>query len=64
MKKPYFNNIEIKNGDLLEHHIHEIDESGVVVCINYELEEIYLYEDGEGWTVSKEFDNMGLIEWK
>jgi hypothetical protein len=64
MKKPYFNNIEIKNGDLLEYHIHEIDESGVVVHINYELEEIYLYEDGEGWTVSKEFDNMGLIEWK
>jgi phosphoribosylformimino-5-aminoimidazole carboxamide ribonucleotide (ProFAR) isomerase len=64
MNKPYFNNIEIEKGDMLEHHIHKVGEDGVVVGINYEQEEIYMYEDGEGWTVSKEFDNMGDIEWK
>ena len=62
MRKPYFNNTEIKTGDILDSNIHQV-EDGVVVGINYELEELHLYGDGMGWTVSTNNDNLGLIKW-
>jgi hypothetical protein len=64
MRKPYFNNTEIKKGDILDFTIHKVAEDGVVVNINYESEEIDLYDDGEGWTISAKTESLGLIEWK
>ena len=65
MKKPYINNTEIKNGDILTFKEHDVQEEGVVVGYDGEKEELYIFNDGEGWTISEEFEgSLGNIHFK
>ena len=65
MKKPYINNIEIKNGDFLTQKEHDVQEEGVVVGYDGEKEELYITDTKEGWTISEEFEgSLGKIVFK
>jgi hypothetical protein len=65
MKKPYNKNgVEILKGDILTSEECGNIEEGVVVGVNYDKKEIYVYADDEGWDMSDEYDNFGDIVWR
>lgn len=65
MKKPFINDTEIEKGDILSCAEHNVHEEGVVVGYDGEKEELYIFNDGEGWTISKEFEgSLGNIYFK
>ena len=66
MKKPYISiDIEITKDLVLTPQIHNVHEEGRVVGYDGEKEEIYLTDEKEGWTISKEFEgSLGDIYFK
>lgn len=65
MKKPFINNTEIEKGTILTEEEHKVLEGGVVVGYDGVLEELYLTDGKEGWTISKEYeDSLGDIYFK
>lgn len=60
MKKLIFNNKVLNVGDFLTDEMNV--EEGIIVGIKFP--EVFVSDKKEGWTVSFENDNMGLLEWQ
>jgi hypothetical protein len=59
-KKLMLGSRELEKGDVVE--FPDVCESGVIVGINFEEEEVYMYDMKEGWTCSNEYENLGNMK--
>jgi hypothetical protein len=62
MKQLVLKGLVVKEGTILS--FPDVDEGGVVVGIDYQLEEVYLYDGKEGWTVSSEYGNLRNLKFE
>jgi|LauGreDrversion4_2_1035121.scaffolds.fasta_scaffold1249842_1 hypothetical protein len=62
-KKLMLGSRELEKGDVLDYSdVGYNNDAGVIVGINFEEEEVYMYDGKEGWTCSEENENLGNMK--